>query len=321
VTEESPVIKVFNKIIPARFRPGVIAFYYSIRFPTANNRTYKTLTYLDQKSPPEAVIVGSSRAFKYAPATLERLTGLRAFNAAVDGGAAFYLMAFTRMMLGRRRPPKMIFFALEAQALIQAPPWRLGLLYDSVLWSYTREAKPPDYTRTFMQRLGLRLPARPLNRIGGRLARIHRRLAPNYWFGPDGMGYFAHERLSFDPDTDVYIQRYRHVYRHPRPLDQKTCDTFEEWLRLCAANDIVVKVVLSPWHPYLLDILFQETHYPETHASALEFLHTMAAKHGFDFYDFTDLESFGGEVSAFFDSVHCKPANADRIMEAVFASP
>jgi hypothetical protein len=91
--------------------------------PVVSNRATKTRYYRRASPPPEALILGNSACFKFAPATVERLTHLRAFNAAVRGGEPHYFLAFTRMALERHRP-RLIFATVHANSFIYAPHCR-----------------------------------------------------------------------------------------------------------------------------------------------------------------------------------------------------
>src|SRR5947209_13418256 len=95
-----------------------MALYETTLFPSLawNARGIKPELLRRMQPKPEALILGSSRSWKISPAEVQRLTGLRTFNLAVDGGMAEddYLLlqhAITRSQI----KPKLILVGVDVE--------------------------------------------------------------------------------------------------------------------------------------------------------------------------------------------------------------
>jgi len=286
--------------------------------PSVGNRATKTLYYRKASPPPEALILGNSAAFKYAPATVERLTGLRAFNGAVRGGEPHYFLAFTRMAL-ERHAPRLILASVHANSFVHAPHFIDGL-QNSPLGGYVglHRANGDRWNR-------FRKEARKkaLRALGWVLRHFSSRgrWRPPIRFDRDGLAHLRYEDRVFspsrEPDRIPHVARYLQHFQEPRPLDAAQCQAFETWLALCQTHRIRTIVMLAPWHPFLLELLYERTRFPETHEQIVEYMAKLQSTHDFTFFDFTRLETFGGDVDDYFDSRHFSHLAADRILEQI----
>jgi hypothetical protein len=64
----------------------------------------------------------------------------------------------------------------------------------------------------------------------------------------------------------------------------------------------------------------QRTNFARVDAETIEFAQTAAAKNGAQFYDFSDLASFGGKADGFYDAEHVDEANAS-LLEGALLKP
>jgi hypothetical protein len=286
--------------------------------PAVGNREIKTRYYREASPPPEALIFGNSAAFKYAPATVERLTNLRAFNAAVRGGEPHYFLAFTRMAL-ERHAPRLIFAAVHANSFIDAPHFVEGLR-NSPLGEYVGlhriDAQRWSRFRKEARKKTLRAVAWVVRHFSSR-----GRWIPPIRFDRDGLARLRYENRVFSPgpesDRIPHIVSYLQHFQELRPMDSAQCEAFETWLALCQAHRIRTIVMLAPWNPFLLNLMYERTRFPETQDQVVEYMAKLRSTYDFTFFDFTRLETFGGNADDYFDSRHFTHLAADRILEKI----
>jgi hypothetical protein len=298
-----------------RFREKPIKFP---KPPAVGNREIKVRYYRMASPPPEALILGNSAAFKYAPATVERLTNLPAFNASVRGGEPHHFLAFTRMAL-ERHPPRLIFATVHANSFINSPHFIDGLR-NSPVGAYVG-LNPTRRDRLIRLRKEVRKKA--LRALGWVMRRLSSRgrWRPPQRFDRDGLAHFRYENRVFSPGPNPaeipHVANYLRYFQEPRPMDPAQCEAFETWLALCKAHGIRTIVMLAPFNPFLLDLLWERTRFPETHEQVVEYLKKLQPAFEFTFFDFTRLDSFGGNVADYFDSRHFSHAAADRILAKI----
>jgi hypothetical protein len=140
-------------------------------------------------------------------------------------------------------------------------------------------------------------------------------------FDRDGLAHLRYEDRVFsagdDADRIPHVVRYLQHFQEPRPLDPGQCQAFETWLALCRARRIRTIVMLAPWNPFLLDLLYARTRFRETQDQLVEYIAKLRSTYDFTFFDFTRLETFGGDVGDYFDSRHFTRFAADRILEKI----
>jgi len=286
--------------------------------PAVGNRAIKTRFYREASPPAEALILGNSAAFKYAPATVERLTDLPAFNAAVRGGEPHYFLAFTRMAL-ERQVPRLILATAHANSFIYSPHFLDGLR-NSPLGGYVG-LHPTNADRWNQARKEAR--KKSLRALGWVVRHVSSRgrWRPPMIFDRDGLAHFRYEDRIFSPGREPeripHVAGYLQHFQEPHPLDAAQCQAFETWLALCQAHRIRTIVLLAPWHPFLLNLLYEHTRFPETQNQTVEYMAKMQSTYGFTYFDFTRLETFGGSVDDYFDSRHFSHLAADRILEQI----
>jgi hypothetical protein len=286
--------------------------------PTVSHRATKTRYCRECTPRPEALVLGNSAAFKYAPATVERLTHLRAFNGAVRGGEAHYILAFTRMAV-ERHAPRLILAVVHATSFIYSPHYIEGLR-NSPLGPYVG-LDPNRADRWKLARKEARKKSlRALGWVGRRLS-SHGRWRPPQRFDRDGLAHFRYEDRVFSPGPAPHriphVAEYMRHFQETRPLDSDACQSFETWLALCEAHRIRTLVMLSPWPPFLLRLLYERTRFPETHSQLVEYMAKLKSTHDFTLLDYTQLEDTPCELDDYFDSRHFSQDAADRILEGI----
>ena len=286
--------------------------------PSVGNRATKTRFYLEASPPPEALILGNSAAFKYAPATVERLTNLRAFNGAVRGGEPHCFLAFTRMAM-ERHSPRLILATMHATCFIDVPHFIAGLR-NSPLGPYVGlhhiNGNRWNRFRKEARKKALRALGWVFRHFSSR-----GRWRPAVRFDRDGLAHYRYEDRVFSPGPELerhpQIARMLEHFQEPRSLDAAQCQAFETWLMLCQAHRIRTIVMLAPWNPFLLKLLYERTRFSETHDQLVEYMAKLQSTYDFTFYDFTRLDTFGGTVDDFHDNMHFGHLTAESILEQI----
>src|SRR5205814_5789343 len=91
---------------------------------------------------PEALLLGSSRLMTIAPSEVEKRTGLRTFNAAVNAAYTedFYvLLRYAMERAGAR--PKLVLIGLDVEALHNHEPENEYLLQPNALGAYLQKGE------------------------------------------------------------------------------------------------------------------------------------------------------------------------------------
>ena len=273
-----------------------------------NDRTVKAdlLDKLDQS--PQVLIFGGSRATRFEPAYLERLTGLRGFNLALQNGRPEDVWAFLNHLRTTRpgiRPHVVWFIHVEA---FRAQGLSVGLIQDRRLSRYFPE-RLIAAERAKLPRTAADMPA------GRDLALTT--------YGPDGLvlrnrydvradgGYTLDRALAWS------IARATERYRTTTPaLDRRSMAYFAKDLDLLDRLGTTPVVVFTPVHPTLLDAV-RHLGWDERHREVLRYLHGLQKKYDFLVLDLSELASVHGDPRAYYDGFHMKKSNARRVLDTV----
>ena len=250
-------------------------------------------------SPPELVVFGGSRAMRFSPPYITELTGLSAFNNAVQCFRPEDAWAFSTYLMDRS-PKLRCVIALQARTLLD-DRMRPGLLYDPRLVS----AFPDDLVAA--QKAALGEPERK------------EVLGENRY---TARGYLVHNRYDiarqhdydFERHIDVSIARLlpNHSWHGPvRATRAKSY--FEKTVQLYNEDEVTPLVILMPVQPRALRA-FRRAGF-QRHLDALTTYLAQAQTRGtFRVLDFTDIRAFGGSAREFYDAVHPTRVNTQRII-------
>lgn len=90
-----------------------------------------------------------------------------------------------------------------------------------------------------------------------------------------------------------------------------------ELLEVCRENDIEVYAFMAPVHPLLTE-LASECGTGHMYAEAQEFFSTTVEEFGGVYRDYLHLDSFGGDPDLFYDELHMRPENSERLLRDLF---
>lgn len=296
-----------------------------IRPVTWSTRTLRTTALLSCKGT-GALIMGSSRSMKLAPAQVKNLTGLRAYNASVDSAMAEDYLALLRLALrGCAGSVREIVLGIDIEAFHDArgPDSRVtgSLAYWNELPAEERVRSALDAAESVLAWDQLAESIRSLRL----LLSPGRREEPASRFDDDGfLHYLNWERekaegtfkLSASGQIDSYLARFA-GYQH---LSSRRREIFEQFLGECFAAGIRVRSFVTPLHAEVLAALRARRNFDATRAELLAWLEPLTqANRLFSFVDYSNVLSFGGAEDGFYDGAHIDDENSDRLLKALYA--
>jgi hypothetical protein len=283
-----------------------------------HSRTEKMRLFRAAQPPPEIVVLGSSSSFTMSPAYIRARTGRPAFNASLHGGVPEDYLAFLRYMASLGKVPKLLIVPMSVELV--RPNLPTGFEPNNPLKSYL-EREPYGLAEDLRWLLTLEQTRASLRLL---VADVRGRPAPLYRFDPDGWGHFRASTAPLEKIVDAYMATKEWgpgLYAF-QDLDPAQISYFGQFLSLAQRLGVKVIVYLPPLHPRALAFYERETNLPALRTRLLDRLRgwqtegLLAAV-----YDFTRVESFGGNASEFHDLAHPTAEASRRMLDRILASP
>ena len=252
-------------------------------------------------APPELVVFGGSRATRFEPSYFTSLTGLSTFNGAVQCFRPEDAWAFSSYLYARAPDVRLhCVIALQTRTF-HDDTLRGGLLYDERLAS----AFPDALVARQKAALG-EPPVKELLGVNRFLARGY--LVRNrYDVARERPGY------SFESNLDLYIRRLLPNHSWTGPLaDARSRRYFEKTMRLYNDHDVTPLIVVMPYQPRVLRA-FREAGFQKHLDRLAAYLRDAGTRCRFRVLDLTDIRTFGGSSTEFYDGAHVTRENAHRI--------
>ncbi len=268
--------------------------------PPLYDRTYKCDRVEFLPEPPELVIYGGSRAQRFKPSVVERLTGLPAFNFALQNSRPEDVYAITRHLFWRDPEVKLrCVWALQVTTLVDSP-LHPGLLGEERLTRFL-----PAELIAAQRALG----AKPM---------------PGVQWDHEYSGRGSLLRNSYDQREEqgvgleksmrIYLARMAPRAATPSAYPQTRARRyFERTLRLFNLHGVEPVLVIMPYHPTAL-AAFREVGWQAKADGFAAYLRGLEGEYDFHLLDYTEIESFGGTPEGFYDGSHIKSVNARRIL-------
>jgi len=297
---------------------------------TWNSRPVKAALLREMQPPPQALILGSSRALKIDPKLVRELTGLPAFNAAVLSAMAEDDLAMLRYAVeGVGLKPRLLLVGVDVETFHDHLPVDIGLLETPELRRYVpagADQKFPAW-RHFTS-----LFSWEETKLSWRSVRNALTGYPTTWnyFDADGYGHYAvleKERASGKPyplerRVDAVAAEYVGRYEGYAALSPERVRSFEQMLDYAQAHGIRVVLFITVIHPRVVKVI-EPHNYPQRYAEVKRLLKQLSAKYdaaNVSLYDFSRVEDFGGNTDWFYDGSHVDERNAD-LMTRKMLSP
>jgi hypothetical protein len=231
--------------------------------PMVWNSAAQKLQLITEATPkPEAVVLGSSRAMQIAPATIKRLTGLSAFNFAVDSARTEdYYVILRRLVEQERLPLRLLIIGVDVEAFHNRVPPNERLLTIPTLTAYLRYGEASRVVRKNLRRL-VSLQQTTLS-VTSLLRTLHPTSTEGVaHFEADGyLRYVRWERQRSDGSFDLMgnirasINEYTHRFNGFSALSVQRCAYFRDTLAYARAQHIPTIVYVTPLHPAVIEAL------------------------------------------------------------------
>jgi hypothetical protein len=268
------------------------------------DRGYKVDLLESLREPPELVIFGGSRAQRFEPSFAKELTGLPAFNFAVQNSRPEDVYAMSRMLFWRAPAVKLrCIWALQASSLADSP-LHPGLLADDRLAQFL-----PEYFVREQRGIVTTTEGRELgsdNQFTARGQLLHnaydQRLDKGVSFATTLSGYLS-KMIPKAAGPMAYSQTRAKLY-------------FERTLELYNLHGVEPVLVIMPYHPTAL-AAFREAGWDAKEEAFKAYLDSLRGRYRFHLVDYTDIASFHGAEEGFYDGAHVTTANSRRILSQV----
>ncbi len=290
-------------------------------FPTVttSDRTVKADKIEALKEPPELVVLGSSRSMRYEPSHLEEKTGLRAFNAGVNGiggiADAWAMTQFIHETQPDAHPAYLWLIDVEsfvpfeigartageprlARFIGRASAGRGALQLAKAVWEDRATlfslATARDSTRLllFRDRAAVK-ETKYRKRILDDGVLKDRRWTEREW------------KRRWRDSLKRYTELYATIYK---TMDPETEEYFEKTLAFMNDQGATPLVVLTPINPKLRTIL-GPLGWDERHEQVVAYVESQQSAHDFVFLDMTDPAVFGFDPRQWYDGVHMTTIN------------
>lgn len=331
-------VAAFMIVVGGAYVINVLGNPYDI-FPfgsrgSTNERAWKArrlAALVEDHTPPTVLILGSSRMLQMNPAQVRQITGEPTFNFAIRGGDLLEYDAFFRYAISIGVVPKMIILAVDEQMFMPGEANRMRLIGDLRLFRAVRLKDRLAIGFSILKKMDLRGTARSV------MALLSKQRPPtsNRFVSLTDFGLFLE-------DGFLISKRIRRVQDGTFNLEQRIAEQVADKRKKSqrmwngepriASNElrhlldlfdaakelgVQVYVLTPPNHPALEDSDFGEERrlfLPELR----ERLRQETAARGFVYRDFSDLRSFGGDESGFWDGIHQTPSNMRKMTNTLF---
>lgn len=283
--------------------PGAAAaMHFDGAAPPVYDRTYKCDRLELLPSPPELVFFGGSRAQRFEPTYAEEVTGLSAFNFAVQNSRPEDVYAMSRYLFWRAPTTKLrCVWALQATTFGDTP-FHPGLLAESRLTRFL-----PRELLTEQQALDATTGGHQLestDQYSDRGCLLHNSYDAKLERG-----------IGFDTSLGVYLQRMLPKAARQSPHSStRSHYYFERTLQLFNLHGVSPVIVIMPYHPTAL-AAFRSVGWGAKEEELAAYLRSLQGRYRFRLLDYTEIRSFNGSGDQFYDGSHIKTENARRILD------
>jgi hypothetical protein len=297
--------------------------------PIEFNRYEKKVQLLEAlPQPPQALILGSSRAETFDPQMVEEITGLRCFNMSQPAARIETVTAALKIALLDRHDPIQL-------VIVEADPQ----YFHPGQWISPQARFAPEYVKYLDSDSTIPILKERITRLmtieqtRSSLVSIRRAIfpgkkPPRLEYRADGMGMFPEyeeeqrngtydlkkvldKRIVFYPENSLGLSTFT-------GLSDAGKKKWEAFLSLCTANHIRVIAYMPPVHPRLWNLLEKlkaDWIYTETD----QYLKQSVESVGGTYMDCTHIGSFGGNPNDFRDEVHIGPEMTVKLLEHLLA--
>jgi len=306
-------------------------------FPTVttSDRTVKVDKIERLKQPPDLVVLGSSRSMRYEPTYLEEKTGLKTFNAGVNGiggtADAWAMTQFVHEVWPDSRPAYLWLVDVEsfvpfevgartaneprlARYVDQATVTRGGGELVRALWENRTTLLSLDTAKDSARLLLYREKAKSKQNRYRKQTLSDGAMTERKWTEKEW-------KRRYPRSVARYGDLYRDVYSE---MDPTAKDYVEKTLTFMNEQGAVPLVVLTPINPKLRKIL-APLGWDERHEQVVAYIESLQGEYDLLFVDMTDPRVFDYHPREWYDGVHLTTVNTrpaiDYILEQTGGVP
>jgi hypothetical protein len=298
------------------------------------------------KSPPDVLVLGSSRSMKLDPADIERVSGATAFNGAVSGGTTkdmfLYASYAEELWGGEGEYPHLVLgvvhdvFRDEGTAALDPrlkkflpraaqdhPPLEVAKQLLTVKtveagWRASREVVPRDGWSSLLH------PTEGVGRHDAALATTGKQK------GNQRENLSARGMQQFDPSVDYkrpldkrvetqmrsFVERSFQADADYTGVDEGGLDYLVKMIRIANSHGDVPTLWVTPFNPEAIQYLPAEE-YERRDTKFRDTIRELQRDKAlrFEFVDLADLDTFGGDPDEFYDGIHMTPKNTELVIE------
>jgi hypothetical protein len=246
-------------------------------------------------------VFGGSRAMRFEPSHIRRLTGLSAFNFAATHGRVEDAYAVSRYIFSKEPDLKLrCFFA------VQVGNFRDAQLSPGLLWD-------PRFSRWLPDEL-----LREQREIVGK-PNPPKKAATTRITARGCLLYNGHDKrrdrgVPLEGILRGYIERMLPKVAAPSVVQARSRRFFKKLIELYNDHGVVPAIVVMPYHPVVLEA-FRAVGWQDKHDRLIDYFTDLQETCDFRVLDYTELASFGGQAKYFYDGSHITKENARLILE------
>lgn len=299
------------------------------RFPTVttSDRTVKADKIEALKKAPELIVLGSSRSMRYEPAYLKAKTGLRTFNAGVNGiggtadawamsqfihdtfpdSKAQYLWlvdveSFVPFEVGARtaNEPRL------AKYVDQASAGRGAGQFAQAIWENRATLYSLTTTKDSLRLLLYREKAKSMQNKYRKMTLADGGVVERKWTAKEW-------KRRWPKSVTRYSDLHADVYRK---LDPTAQSYFEKTLAFMNEQGATPVLVLTPINPKLRKIV-GPLGWTKRHEEVVAYIESLRDEYDFVFLDYTDPTVFGFDPQQWYDGVHMTTVNTRRAIDHI----
>lgn len=281
------------------------------------------LELLDRAAPRTRVLIlGSSRAMKISPALIERITGMKAFNACVETAMMEDVYAMLRYTIEQEHAPiRLVILGIDVEAFHNHRAVSDRLMASPALRGYVSQWNTEPWiaftrlftaSQTYYSLLSiddrLRHRSRFLNYVYDANGYLHY----PYWERKTAQGEWVRAPETFDLNSTIAssVAEYHGRFLNYTAPSEERVALLRRTIAYCRAHGIRLKMFITPVHPTLVRALAPQG-FNERRGDVIAVLRALT---GDAVADFTDPSSYGGDLRHFYDGAHVDEENADRIV-------
>ncbi len=283
-------------------------------------------------TPPQVIVLGSSRSMKIQPAYIQQKTGLPGFNAGVRSGTpidawAMVNYAHDRFPTVRKHYLWMLDVEAFADGTVKSNLFQSDALSRYFPSSLRNSSRLDDLTNllSWQATKDSVKVVRAWVEHGTALTRKQlKKQRKTGEFAPDGYRRYDFNDAALAKGRKLSdrlrgtTQEYRTIFSRYHKLAPLQKQYFEKTLAAMNSWGEQPTIVIPPEQPQMLAVL-EPLGWSARHRDLLNYLGSLHDRYRFRVVDMSQVSSFGGSPAGFFDGVHMELPNYHRLIDTVLA--